>query len=249
MKDSMSVHNTTESGESMIMENTTPVQNTTEPRNQWNRKALIRSYAISIFVNAVLPFVIYIVLKRYTSVSDFVALALTGVPPLIDSLVGIIIRRRVDTLAVIVLFGIAVSLGAVALGGSPQLLLVRESFITTASGVALLASLLFRRPVGYYVFRQGLASNNQERIAWFNNLVQQNAPFRTALRVLTAIWGFGLVLEGLARVYLAYTLPVAQFLAVSPTVSGLIVVAIFVCTGLYVRQWRRKHGSIIRGLK
>lgn len=233
----------------MIMENTTPVQNTTEPRNQWNRKALIRSYAISIFANAVLPFVIYIVLKRYTSVSDFVALALTGVPPLIDSLVGIIIRRRVDTLAVIVLFGIAVSLGAVALGGSPQLLLVRESFITTASGVALLASLLFRRPVGYYVFRQGLASNNQERIAWFNNLVQQNAPFRTALRVLTAIWGFGLVLEGLARVYLAYTLPVAQFLAVSPTVSGLIVVAIFVCTGLYVRQWRRKHGSIIRGLK
>lgn len=234
--------------ENTTMENIPASQKTTE-QDSLKRKSPIQSILISLLVNAILPYVIYTLLKKYTTTPDIIALALTGVPSLLDSLVGIIIRRRIDTLAAIVLFGIAISIGTVALGGSPKLLLVRESFLTSISGVVLLLSLLLRKPIGHYVFRHMFAGNNPERIVMFNNAVQKNAPFRMALRVLTTIWGVGLLLEGLARVYMAFTLDTASFLAVSPIVSTVIIVLTFGGTGLYVRQWRSKHGSIVTGMK
>ena len=47
-----------------------------------NRKAMMKSLAISILINGVLPFIIYTLLTTYTHVSDLVALLATGVPSL-----------------------------------------------------------------------------------------------------------------------------------------------------------------------
>src|ERR1051326_5252342 len=108
-----------------------------------NWKVIVRGVAPSLLVNAVLPFIIYTLLKNYTHVSEFVALVATGVPSMIDSIVGIIRNKRIDFIAGVVLCGIAISLGLTALGGTPKLLLVRESFFTFAFGLACLISLPF----------------------------------------------------------------------------------------------------------
>ena len=63
-----------------------------QPFASLNKKALIRSFAISIIINGGLPVLIYYGLTHYTAISGFVALVLTGVPSCIDSIVGIIRR-------------------------------------------------------------------------------------------------------------------------------------------------------------
>ncbi len=92
--------------------------------------ATIRGVAYSIVINAALPLIIFSLLKSYTNFSDFWALVICGIPPIIDALVGVIRKGRLDIIAGIVLLSIAVSIILIFFGGSPRLLLIRESFIT-----------------------------------------------------------------------------------------------------------------------
>jgi intracellular septation protein A len=56
-------------------------------------------------------------------------------------------NRKLDVLSLLVLTGIALSLVATLLGGSPRLLLVRESLVTGIFGLIFLGSLLFPKPL------------------------------------------------------------------------------------------------------
>ncbi|MDQ2904033.1 MAG: hypothetical protein M3Y81_10810 [Chloroflexota bacterium] len=208
------------------------------PNAKW--KVFVRSLAPSLFINGVCPFIIYILLKNYTHASDFLALLLTGVPSLIDSIIGIIRSRRIDLLAGATLLGIAVSLILIGLGGSPRWLLVRESFLTFAFGVAFLGSLLFPKPLGFYTARQFLAGRGTKRIAWFERL-WQHASFRTIVRIQTIIWGVCLVLEAVIRVSLVFILSIEQFLVVSPFILYGLIGLTIVASGLFMRFWQKGH--------
>jgi hypothetical protein len=226
------------------MENMTSPAKETEQPGKPDRKAILKSLAISIIINGVCPYIIYTLLTHYTHVSDLVALVATGLPSLINSIVGVIRHRRIDFLSGMVLFGIVVSLILVSLGGSARLYLIRDSFLTAAYGVACVVSLLFPKPIGFYTGRYFVAGNNPQRIERFNTL-WQSAPFRTMIRMQTVFWGVGTILEASVRAYLAFTLPIPQFLAVSPVVNWGIIGAIIVTSIFYMRWWRRKYDGMI----
>jgi hypothetical protein len=207
--------------------------------------ARFRSLAISLFINAFCPYVIYTVLKNVVHTSDFVAIVATGIPSLIDSVVRIIISRRIDVIAAIALVAIVIGLILIVLGGSPKLLLVRESFFTFGYGIMFLISLLLPKPLGFYTGRQFIAGNDRVRIDKFNSVWERYPFFRTAMRMLTAFWGVGLALEAIVRTYMVLTMSTGQFLAVSPFVLYGIVGAIFVATGFYMRRWRKRHVGVL----
>ncbi len=210
-----------------------------------NRAAMIKSLAISLVINGVLPFIIYTLLTTYAHVTDLMALLATGVPSLIDSVVGIIRHRRIDFLAGIVLFGIVISLIFIALGGSARLYLIRESFLTGAYGVACVVSLLFPRPLGFYTGRYFMTGNDPKRIENFNSLWQY-PQFRSMIRMQTTFWGVGTILEAVIRGYMAFTMPIAQFLAVSPIVNWGIIGGIIVVSIFYMRGWKQKYDGTLR---
>jgi hypothetical protein len=209
-----------------------------------NRAAMIKSLAISLVINGVLPFIIYTLLTTYAHVTDLMALLATGVPSLIDSVVGIIRHRRIDFLAGMVLFGIVISLIFIALGGSARLYLIRESFLTGAYGVACVVSLLFPRPLGFYTGRYFMTGNDPQRIENFNSLWQY-PQFRSMIRMQTTFWGVGTILEAVIRGYMAFTMPIAQFLAVSPIVNWGIIGGIIVVSIFYMRGWKQKYDGTL----
>ena len=133
--------------------------NPTTPQKA-SKMATILSLASSIVINAALPVLIYWALKKYTGASDILALVISGVPPMIDSLVGVIRRKRIDLLSGFVLASIVISLILIALGSSPKVYLVRESLFTAAFGVAFLVSLLFKRPLTFYISRYFATGNH-----------------------------------------------------------------------------------------
>ena len=231
---------TTMYSEDQTAYNTTEQQVPDSPKpTTVDRKSILRSVAISLIVNAVLPIIIYNALKSYTNVSDFVALVATGVPSIIDSLFGIARNRRIDFLAGFILVTIAVSLVLITLGSDPKVYLVRESFFTAAFGLAYLVSLPFPKPLAYYFARQFAAGNTKEGIAWFEQM-WQNPAFRRILRLIGLYWSIGLLVEATLRFYLVFTLSIQQFLFVSPFVfygiTGLLVVGQF----LIIRRIRKR---------
>lgn len=229
------------------MMNTTPSPVNSANPTQVIRSAAIKSVISSLVINGAIPFLIYWALTNYTATSQFVALVISGVPSIIDSIVGIIRRKRIDFLAGIVLAGIAISLIIITLGGSPKILLIRESFFTVAFGLALLVSLLLPRPLMFYFARYFASGNDPTNVDRFNTF-WQNEKFRHSMRVMSAVWGVGLVLEAAIRVSLVITLSVAQFLAVSPFVIYGIIALLIIWTFRYGRAGRQRSAELMRNM-
>jgi hypothetical protein len=79
--------------------------------------------------------------------------AFSAVFPAVNGLVTIVHRRHLDIIGAVVLIGIVVSIVATLVGGDPKLLLIRESFATGALGMVCLTSLVWPRPLMFYIGR------------------------------------------------------------------------------------------------
>jgi hypothetical protein len=206
---------------------------------QATRAVAMRGMIISVVINGAIPFLIYWVLTHSTSISSFLALVASGIPSLIESLVGIIRRKRIDFLAGIVLTGIGVALIITALGGNPKIYQIRESFFTVTFGLALLVSLVLPRPIMFYIARHFVSGNNPANVAHFNSF-WQNERFRRSMRVMSAVWGIGLLLEAAIRISLVIALSVEQFLAISSFVTYGIIALLTIWTFSYGRAGRQR---------
>ncbi len=193
----------------------------------------------SIIVNAILPLVIYQLVKSYTSLSDFWALVISGIPPMIDTIINVVRKGRIDLIAGLALLSIGVSIVLILLGGSPRLYLIRESFFTVAFGLAYLVSLLFPRPLAFYFARHFATGNVPEKVQFFNSLWQYPS-FRRGVRISTAVWGVGFLLEAVVRTILVFTLTIPQFLIVSPIVFYGFLGGIMAWTMWYSRGMRAR---------
>lgn len=195
----------------------------------------IRGLLISIVLNAVFPFILYTLTKRYISSSELVALSVAAVFPIVTSIFDVVRSHRLDFIAILALLGIITSVIGVLLGGDPKLLLIRESFLTGALGLACFVSLLMPRPLMFYVGRQFMAGNDPAKIAAFN--AQWQIPrARQVHRLITTVWGVAYVGEFILRVILVYTLPAGVVLIVSPFMTGGATVLAIVWTFSYVRR-------------
>jgi hypothetical protein len=59
---------------------------------------------------------------------------------------------------------------------------------------------------------------------------------RHAFRVLSVVWGIGLIVEAGSRMTLAELLPTGTFLAVSPFVTASVIGSLFAFTVVFVRR-------------
>lgn len=185
------------------------------------RREIVRTLAI----NAVAPYVVYMLCKPH--MSGFAALAMSAVPPTLESIWSVIRQRRLDVLAALVLGGIAVSLVLIAFGGSERLLLLRESLITSLIGAALAGSVLFARPLLYLLSRQMAAGRDPAELARWDERWRDEPGFRRSMRIMSLVWGLGLIGEMAVRTAMVYEMRIDRFLLISPFVqyglTGLLV--------------------------
>ncbi|HUX68014.1 MAG TPA: VC0807 family protein [Terriglobales bacterium] len=201
--------------------------------------ALLLGIFWSIGLNTVIPVILYQLSKRYVSPSEYTALLFATLFPVGEGLWGLARHRQMDPIAVMVLLGIVVDGTALSLGGSPRLLLVRESFVTGAFGVACFVSLLLRRPLMFYFGRFFMAGNDPVRRARFD--ASWALPeVRRGNRLVTIVWGVIFVGELLIRIALIYTLSPPMVLVISPLVLGVLTVAAMVWSLAFGRRMRQR---------
>lgn len=201
-------------------------------------------FVLELVVNFLLPWLVY----RYShpQLGETGALIASAVPPILWSLVELVRFRRVDALSVMVVAGIVLSVAAMALGGSPRMLLLRESLVSGAIGVAFLLSLPMRRPLIFYLARASVAREMEGGAARFEKLFEERPGLPGALRTMTLVWGVGLTGETALRAWMALTWPIERFLVVSPFIGYGIYGALTVWTVWYRKNLRQRgeaHGA------
>ncbi len=203
---------------------------------------LFRGLLVSMVLNALVPVLLYQFAKRYFAASELAALSAAAVFPLGWSVVDLLRVGSLDPVALLSLVSIVVSMIAVLLGGSPKLLLIRESFFTGAFGLACFASLAAPRPIMFYVSRYFTAGRDPARIADFDR-GWQRPGFRRTMRLITVVWGVTSLGEFVVRIVLVYTLPVATVLVVSPIVLGGLLLATISWTFAYGKRMPARAGA------
>jgi hypothetical protein len=190
-----------------------------------------------VLLNAAVPVTLYKLSKRYYSASEITALVIAATFPLGRSAFELLINRSFDPISIVVLLGIATDAVAILFGGSPRLLLIRESLFTGAFGVACFFSLLLPRPMMFYFSRYFIAGMDEERQARFNSSWRLS-EVRFCHRLITTVWGCVFVGELLIRVVLIYTLSAALVLIISPLMIGTLTIVTMI--------WAFSYGHRVR---
>jgi len=196
----------------------------------------LRAMVPDLVVDGALPAIAYQVLTRY-GVAAVPALTAGAIFPVANILRKFIATRSLDLIGAIVLVFLAIGVVSSLLSGSVLFVLIKESFITGTVGLLFISSLLWKRPIIFYLARQVMEAQGAERLAWWNGLWER-ARFRRTMRIMTTVWGVGYVLEASIRVVFALTLTPGTVVILSP------IMGIGTTIGLIL--WTRKYGRIVQ---
>jgi hypothetical protein len=134
--------------------------------------ACIRAHGLKgceeLVANFILPFLIYSYSRG--SLGDELALIVASMPPTFWSIITFIREGKVDTISVIVLSGIALSLLAFFGGGGVKFLQLRENLVTGFVALIFLGSVAIGRPLIYPLARAGLWRTEAEKVQTFEAL-------------------------------------------------------------------------------
>ena len=169
--------------------------------------------------------------------STVTSLVTSGVLPAVGVVLGIVSKRRVDTIGVVVLLGIAVGTVLGLLSGSARLVLLEDSVPTAIFGLVCLGSLWTARPLMFRFAVEFMGPDSPRGIEFAAMWRYQG--FRHAFKVVTTVWGVAYLLEAAARVIIVEATSTGTALAVSkimPFVVGGVLAAWNVA---YARQSQR----------
>lgn len=155
-------------------------------------------------------------------------------------MVWAVLRHRVlnpFTTVVLVVFGLGVVLAVVS--GDARFLLLKNSIVTGAVGLAFLATTWLGRPLTLAAFQ----SFNPVRSAELAERYRTDPGVRRRYTVSSAVWGTSLLIEAAVRVPLVYLLPISVMVAVSETMTVATFAALISWTLWYIRRTRTEIPS------
>ncbi|CAG8620390.1 1145_t:CDS:2 [Dentiscutata heterogama] len=131
-----------------------------------------------------------------------------------------IFRKQVNLIGLLVVFGFIVGIIFSVIEGDSRLFLLRDSFFTGVFGLAFIITLIpikigsfEMRPLVYYSAKnlgmanlKGLTEDEPIPERW-ERYWRSYPRFRQTFIVLTAVWGFGLLIEVPVRVIIVYRSP------------------------------------------
>lgn len=184
------------------------------------------------------PLVAYKVL-RSAGLSAVPALLLSGVFPALGVTIGAVRNRRLDAIGALVLAGIVVGTVLGLVSHSARLLLVEGSVPTGVFGVVCLGSLWARHPLMFSVARE-FAGPDTAKGQEMTRLWQHEEAFRRDVRVVTAVWGVGFLIEAALRVVIVYHVSTGTALAISK-VTPFLFAGIMCAWTLAYGAYRKKQ--------
>jgi hypothetical protein len=186
-------------------------------------------------LSLVLPLIVIQVLL-HRGVSPVYALAAATVFPLGEMAYEAVHVKRIGLIAIVSLVGIVAGFGLSFATGNAIFALLKDSLFTAVFGVLFLGSLATPRPLIYRLNLDLAGTDPAARAA--SEALWARPAARHAFKLITLVWGAGLLLEAAVRVVVALSLPIATATSLSPVIAVVVIGGILVWTVRYVRARR-----------
>ncbi|MER6027613.1 VC0807 family protein [Streptomyces sp. NPDC001851] len=204
-----------------------------------SRGSAMGGWFLTIALNVAAPILTYNALSDH-GWSEFAALLASGVWPVLDSVVHLVWRRRLDEFAVVTLVFLVITAVVSLLGAhSTRALLLKDSAVTGLFGLLCLATLLAPRPLMFYFGRKFATDGTAASTSWWNGLWQYEG-FRATVRTMTTVWGVAYCAEAVVRVALASVLSTGTMVTLSPVLIYGVLGSLILWTTLYGKRARRR---------
>jgi hypothetical protein len=199
----------------------------------------------SLIFGAAVPIAVYFAVRPHVS-TDAEGLIIAGSVSVAWILIQFVRDRRVDFVGAIVLFGFLIGVvSSTLLGGNAYMLKVRDAFFTALFGIACIVTVYTHdRPALFYVGRYLSAGNDPSKVAAYNEL-HEVPTARRVFRVLSIVWGIGLVIEASARMTLAEALHTSTYVAVSPFITAVTIGSLFAFTIVYAKRFQLEAAALM----
>jgi hypothetical protein len=203
------------------------------PPNTLHPVHILRSFGSSFLINGLCPYLLYTYLAPNFSNGAVQPLVYASVFPLVGLAIGIVRKRMVDMIALVVLFAISVNVAAIFLTPTMKWALVARSLNGLFTATVLLLSALIRKPLFYYVARQFVMANDPARVAGFD--AANAADGRRTFVVVTLVWAIGIYSVCALNMILALNLQPANFLLASQITTMTVIIALTAWTIRFTR--------------
>ncbi|MCE7012153.1 hypothetical protein LWC34_56495 [Kibdelosporangium philippinense] len=173
------------------------------------------------------PVAIYYVLHA-AGANDWVALL--GGTLVSGALLGAdaVRSRRLDVFSAFMLSIFALGLIAAVAFNDPKFVILKASLVTGTIGAAFLVSTVVGKPLAYLAYHRATGGDLDKK-------------HERVMRLVSAVWGVGLLLEATVRAVLAYQLPVSTMVGVSTGLSiGTIALLLLITIQVAKRARARR---------
>ncbi|MGH3571052.1 MAG: VC0807 family protein [Pseudonocardiaceae bacterium] len=123
-------------------------------------------------------------------------------------------NRRLDGFAAFLMAVFAVGLALSFATGDARFMLAKDSVGTAVAGLIFLGTCVVGRPMMFYAAQRLSATTSEKRELW-NSLWQTKPAFRRGFRLMSVVWGVGLLVEAAVRIPLIYLLPIQVMVGLS----------------------------------
>ncbi len=149
--------------------------------------------------------------------------------------------RRLDGFAAFLMAMFAVGLALAFATGDAKFMLAKYSVGTAIAGLIFLGTCVVGRPVMFYAAQRFAATTSEKRESW-NTLWQTKPAFRHGFRVMSVVWGVGLLVEAAVRLPLIYLLPIQVMVGLS-TVLQIAAFSLLMTWGMWYGKRMQRAGQ------
>ncbi|MDS0136261.1 MULTISPECIES: VC0807 family protein [unclassified Amycolatopsis] len=202
-----------------------------EPRNP--RLALFASAAFDLIV----PLAVYYILRQ-NGVPLLTAAIIGGIVPVVRTVYVFARYRKIDGLGLFMVTMMVIGTAVSLISGDARFFFAKDGWLTAMFGIWMLITLFFEKPfflhAGVSIARTKRGGAGAE--VWERRW-DTEPRMRHGLRLLTVVFGVGMIVDAVVRVVLAYTLPLDDINLVT-TVQWIVVLG-----GLigFMAYYTRKH--------
>jgi hypothetical protein len=210
----------------------------TTPANPTARPFRFAMLVPALVINVVVPIGILKGLEWF-GVPKVWALAGGCLPPALNNLRIWIGSRRLDPVGILMMASIASGTVASLVAGNLFYRVVTDALLNTTWGSVFLASLFLSRPLIFFIIRPIVTGEDASRNEIWNGLWRY-AVFRSAMRLITLVWGLVFFAQVLIELGLAHVLTPETVVTISPHMGVGATLALIVFTRQRMRTARER---------
>ena len=206
-------------------------------------RTAFNSLGRTLVLSVVVPLILIQVLL-HLGLAPLLVLAIATLPPLYELVLELRHTKRVGFISLVSLVGIVAGFGLAYITGNAVFAVLKDSAFTFIFGCLFLGSLFTERPLIYRLNLDMSGGTPAGRAA--ATALWEKPHVRRAFRIMTAVWGLGLITDALVRVLIGLTLPIATVASLSPAITVVAFGGLIGWNMFYVRLLRRRAAAQVQ---